>query len=177
MLPVYTRKAREHHNLADHVLAEGVEMSPCSNCECHNTACIVSEESSRCRECIHCSVKCDSIHPSDWDALKQEEARLDHERLLTIQIASENLAHAQCLEKQCASLRKRGGEMLRQGLRSIDELDAAEERERQERETQGPTATSESFLLSTEGLDVLEHPNLWSWNDTSRGTHSASQGN
>ena len=27
MLPVHTRKAKEHHNLTDHVLAEGVKMS------------------------------------------------------------------------------------------------------------------------------------------------------
>src|SRR5436190_12997173 len=104
MLPVHTRKAKEHHNLTDHVLAEGVEMPPCSNCEHCNTACIVSEGSSHCGECIHHSVKCDSIHPLDWDALKHEEAHLDHEQLLTIQIASENLACAQHLETQHASL-------------------------------------------------------------------------
>ena len=186
MLPVHTRKAKERHNLADHVLAEGVEMPPCSNCECHNTACIVSEGSSHCGECIHCSVKCDSIHPSDWDALKHEEACLDHEWLLAIQIASENLACAQCLETQHASLHKHGGEMLCEGLKSIDELDAAEEWERQEQETQRQamlglpqhaTAPNASLLLTTEELAVLEHPDLWPWNDTGKGTHSASQGN
>ena len=148
-------------------------MPPCLNCECRNTACIVSEGSSHCGECIHHSVKCDSIHPSDWDALQHEEACLDHEQLLAIQIASENLAHAQCLETQHASLHKHGGEMLWQGLKSIDELEAAEVEERQEQETQRQavlglhqhaTVTSESLLLSTEDLAVLEHLDFWPWN-------------
>ena len=68
----------------------------------------------------------------------------------------------------------------------IDELDAAEEWERQEQETQRQaalglhqhaTVTSESLLLSTEDLAVLEHLDLWPWNGTGEGMHSALQGN
>ncbi|RFU26103.1 hypothetical protein B7463_g10235, partial [Scytalidium lignicola] len=46
---------------------------------------------------------------------------------------AENAARLACLHKQKKFLRQRTGEMICRGLSSLDELNAAEEKERQEK--------------------------------------------
>jgi len=118
-------KAKQKNALADKIQRTGIEMSPCSRCERLSLCCIVATDTSRCGECVGSKQKCDVAGPSlsDWKSLEREERRLDDER-------RETLAKLLRLDLQQRSLRTRGREMLRRGLKSLDELDAAEEAER-----------------------------------------------
>ncbi|OBT70528.1 hypothetical protein VF21_10439, partial [Pseudogymnoascus sp. 05NY08] len=60
-------------------------------------------------------------HP-DWVKLEREEDRLDREE-------EETLSKLLRLRKQKRLIRTRGKDMLRRGLKTLDELDAAEEAE------------------------------------------------
>jgi hypothetical protein len=78
---------------------------------------------------------------ADWERLKKEEERLEREQelaelsvLQAHQAAIEGLARSQRLKKQRAMLRERGAEMLRRGLKTLDELDTLEQLEREERD-------------------------------------------
>lgn len=79
-------------------------------------------------------------HP-DWVKLEREEERLDREE-------EETLSKLLRLRKQKRLIRTRGKDMLRRGLKTLDELDAAEEAERaaveQPAETAPPVSDSNS---------------------------------
>ena len=138
------RKKREQFALGNHIARVGVEMSPCSFCERNGKKCVVvPSERPRCAECVRIGKKCDveGIPASDWAAVEREEFRLDSAEML----AEDTLRKAQAemneavnrlsrLRKQKQFLRRRAADMLRRGLRTMDELDAAEEEERLERE-------------------------------------------
>ena len=125
-------------------------MSPCSLCSKHDRKCIVSDDGSRCSECTRRGKKCDAKGPSlaDWEALDREENRLRREREETSTLLMESVtktsallmesvtkvqeaaAKLQRLEKTQRLWKTRAKEMLRRGLKTMDELDAAEEAER-----------------------------------------------
>jgi len=129
--------------------------------------CVVSADSDRCAECIRAggNVSCDVWGPSkgDWERLEGAERRLvaegdaalkEQQGLLSL-LASVS-AKLQRIEKQKKMFRARAADMLRRGLRSLDELDTAEEMERVAAEKEGsvgPPRTSEPIDLSDPGLD------------------------
>ncbi|RAL67223.1 hypothetical protein DID88_007998 [Monilinia fructigena] len=80
-------------------------------------------------ECIRSSKKCDVQGPSesDWESLSRQKERLDQEE-------EDAMAKILRLRKQKSFLLKRESEMLRRGLRALDELVEAEEKERLEKE-------------------------------------------
>ncbi|TVY12487.1 hypothetical protein LARI1_G009615 [Lachnellula arida] len=103
-------------------------MASCSYCEKHLRKCIVSKEnSSRCGECTRRGQKCDVRGPSSFDiaSLLREQDRLDQEE----EEATSKLLR---LQKQKKFLRVRASEMIRRGLKTLDELDAVEESEQKE---------------------------------------------
>ena len=124
--------------LGDRIDRDGIEMFPCTNCEKHNRSCVVAEgsNSKRCGECVRRGVKCDveGIPVRDWETLEREEERLRLEKEITLQAVQAGLARMARLEKQQDHLKRRGAEMLRRGLKTLDELEAQEEKEKQERE-------------------------------------------
>ena len=134
---IRSTKYRERIELACWTKNSSYEMPPCSFYERNNRKCFVSEESTCCGECIHRGTHCDRDGPSvgDWSSLEREEERLCEVKALALQAVSENAARAQRADKQLEFLRAKGKEMLRRGLQTLDELDGAEEREQQERET------------------------------------------
>jgi hypothetical protein len=135
MPPDRTRKTAERKALAKRIEIEGVEMSPCTHCEKHGRKCIVSpdDDKSRCSECVWRGIKCDveGIPVRDWAALEREEERIRSARQAAVELMAITSARLARLEKQQEFLRKRGRDMLRRGLQTLDELDTVEEEERQ----------------------------------------------
>jgi len=150
MPPIRSPKLKERQKLADEIQKLGIEMSPCSLCSKHDRKCIISDDGSRCSECTRRGKKCDAKGPSlaDWEALDREENRLRREREETSTLLMESVAKTsallmesvtkvqeaaaklQRLEKTQRLWKTRAKEMLRRGLKTMDELDAAEEAER-----------------------------------------------
>ena len=129
MPPVRSKKYRERIELALLIESLGIEMIlPCTYCEKHCRPCVVAtEKSSRCNECVRRGNKCDVQGPSSSSlaSLLREQERLDKEE-------EETTSKLLRLQRQKRFLRQRASEMLRRGLNSLDELDAAEEKERLE---------------------------------------------
>jgi hypothetical protein len=112
-------------------------MAPCSRCERNGLECRTLPESKRCGECVKSGyMKCDvsGLSPHEWDLLTQEEARLEAEEEAAAVAEQEAFRRRMDIRKRQKELRERGSEMLRRGLRTLDELDAVEERERLEKE-------------------------------------------
>lgn len=134
MPPERSRKYRERLVLAQQIELSGIEMPDCTNCASHHRRCVVSSQSTRCAECVRRGVRCDVGVPSvgDWAAIEREEARL---KKLEDE-AMEAIMRLPRIQKQKEFLRKRAAEMLRRGLKTLDELDAADaaDKERLEQE-------------------------------------------
>jgi adenine-specific DNA glycosylase len=134
-------------------------MSPCSLCEKTNRTCLVSEGSSRCSECVRRGQKYDveGIPAGDWLSLEREEERLNAEEAKATATMIKTLARLARLQKQKRLLRSRARDMLRRGLKTLDELDEAEEKERLEAEAQAQLDVAmrnpTSDLFSDLGLD------------------------
>ena len=139
----------------------GIEMLPCSFCERNDKKCIASGEgSTRCSECARSGKKCDveGIPVDDWESLEREEQRIEYEREAT-------LAKLLRLDKQQRFLKRRGREMLKRGLKSLDELDAVEEKERNEAKAEAAHSsdhTTPTASASESALSILEmSPSSW----------------
>src|SRR5271166_6090664 len=139
MPPIRSPKLKERQKLADEIQRLRIEMSPCSLCSKHDRKCIISDDGSRCSECTRRGKKCDAKGPSlaDWEALDREENRLRREREETSTLLMESVtklqeaaAKLQRLKKTQRLWKTRAREMLRRGLKTMDELDAAEAAER-----------------------------------------------
>jgi len=127
---VRSTKIKERVELADRINDIGSEMSPCTNCEKRGRKCVAATmESRRCSECVRRGLKCDVDGPSagDWAAIRREEDRLATE-------LKETLSKQLRIMKQQELLRSRASDMLRRGLKTLDELDEAEDREQKEAE-------------------------------------------
>jgi len=139
-----------------------VDMIPCSYCEKHDKKCVVAEESKKCSECVSKGRKCDVVGPSprDWQSLEAEERRLEEEALRSAARIAEESARLTRLHKQQKQLRSRAKDMLRRGLKTLDELDEAERKEREEQER----VRAEQAATAAPG-PVLYHydPNLEDW--------------
>jgi hypothetical protein len=122
----------------------GIEMFPCSYCKKFNRECVVSSEESskRCSEYVALGRCCDveGIPVRNWTTLQKEEDRLHSKRNTAFQQMEEaqhafaqaqatNIAKICQLEKQQEFLQRRGKEMLRYGLQTLDELEAQEEKD------------------------------------------------
>jgi len=139
MPPIRSPKLKERQKLADEIQKLGIEMSPCSLCSKHDRKCIISDDGSRCSECTRRGKKCDAKGPSlaDWEALDREENRLRREEEETSTLLMESVTKVQEAAAKLQRLKKtqrlwktRAREMLRRGLKTMDELDAAEAAER-----------------------------------------------
>lgn len=117
-------------NLALKVERLGDEMSPCSFCVRNKRRCVAaSSQSSRCSECCRAGrMKCDYTEklPSvnDWASIDRQRQKLRAEE-------EEAMSKILRLRQQQRFLDEKEKEMLKRGLATLDELDAAEEAERQ----------------------------------------------
>ena len=152
-------KKREQCALGNRIARFGVEMMPCSFCAKNKKTCLVaSSESKRCSECARLGRRCDveGIPIRDWDTLEQEESRLDSAEMMAEdalrraqQQAAEALNRLSRLRKQKQFVRRRAAEMLRRGLKTMDELEAAEDKEK---------LASEGASSNTPAADLPEDP-------------------
>jgi hypothetical protein len=183
------KKRKESEALASRIERTGFEMFPCSGCERRNTKCVVSdkENSGRCSECVLRGDRCDveGIPIGEWRSLEREETRLELEKERALQLIAENTARVLRLERQQKFLKSKGKDMVRRGLKTLDELEEAEERERQmetERaaveaaatQVHGQAAVADPFA----GIEIpLLPPEVWANWDFAGETPQASQGN
>jgi hypothetical protein len=154
------KKRKERELLSNRIKQFGYVMpsdSSCSACSKHGRACVVlPRDSGRCAECVWRGFSCDAVArgvtESDWSALEKEEQRIRSEK-------KETLAKLLRLERQEEFLRERGMKMLRRGLKTLDELDEAEAREKVETErvdTEEATTESEPVPLDSDLTAAIE---------------------
>ena len=144
-------------------------MPPCDRCVKENLKCVQSLHSRSCSACKRINARCSAVPPTpgEWARLERDEARIDRElqdtrdrqASLVQEFSSDQarlaqsfttelqktLARQQRLEKQRASLKTKGGEMLRRGLNSLDELEAIEALEAATRSS--PSTSSDQIAL------------------------------
>ena len=186
MPPIRSRKYKERVELALLIEACGITMPSCTYCEKHSRRCILSKENSiRCSECIRRGQKCDISGPSAGDMMSiiREQERLDQEREAT-------LSKLLRLDKQQRFLRNRASEMIRRGLKTMDELEEVEGRERLENErvekekemasasVAGPSDDSFAFDSSLDPsiLASMDSPSFWANSGISGEMPPTSQG-
>ena len=187
------QRTQNYKHLSAIALICGIEMSPCSYCvkrserEKRQIRCVVSkDDSSRCVGCIENKKGgCDVSGPSDhaMKKLLDENDRLDREE-------EETLSKLLRLRRQRREFSTRARDMLRRGLKTLDELDEAEEKERLAKEEEvrrlaaagspvssGTILSEEVDLAAILGLNDFEpDPSFWATVDFDGGTRQASQG-
>jgi hypothetical protein len=155
-------KYKEHDRLACRVELLNLEMIPCSFCKKHNMKYIAAPESSRCSEYVCRGRKYDieGIPIGDWDFLEREEEHLRIEKEITFQAIQAGLACMQRLEKQQQFLKKKGTDILKQGLQTLDKLDEVEAREKEEKEAQERAAVNSAAPADPSWLEPLSDEQL-----------------
>jgi hypothetical protein len=180
MPPELSRKRCEQFALAARIAKEGIEMLACSFCRKNGKLCVVSSESTRCSECVRIGKRCDVAGPSvsDWKSLEAAEEKLELEAEKAEAAMAEAAARLARLRKQRRFLKKRGAEMLRRGLSSMDELEAVEEREQLEGTTIAAASSAvPDFSFVEEPLPDFSDAAFWESLGFAGGTPQASQGN
>jgi hypothetical protein len=155
-----TKKFRERKALALRIKCTSFEMFPCSGCEKNNTKYVVSdkENSGRCSECVLCKARCNvkGILVGKWQSLKAKEGRLEREREAALLFAKQSISCARRLEKQMKFLKSKGKDIVRCGLKTMDKLDEAEEKEKQIESEQAATAA----MLSNSPIPCAPAPGV-----------------
>ncbi|CAG8971363.1 hypothetical protein HYALB_00006912 [Hymenoscyphus albidus] len=131
------QKYKQRILLFEAIQSYGSKIMPCSNCRRYNRKCFVlNNKSQKCGECVRRGVRCDALQSAndDLQSIRLEEERLKFERDMAFEAAMAGLARVRELEQRQQELRERGIDMVRRGLRTLDELDVAEEKERKEKE-------------------------------------------
>jgi hypothetical protein len=67
----------------------------------------------------------------EWRSLELETDRLEQEGAMALRAIQENSARLARIEKQKQLLKSKGKDMVRRGLKTLDELEEAEEKEKQ----------------------------------------------
>lgn len=162
------------------------EMAPCGFCQSRGRRCIVSSsDAKRCSECCRAGrPKCDfkSKLPTlgDWASLDRQRQKLRDEE-------EEAMAKILRLRKQQRLLDEREKAMIERGLSTLDELDKAEEEEKQKeaaelarQEATAQALNEASDFLSDPGVDPHAFVGLpdsfWAGLGFVDGTPQASQG-
>jgi hypothetical protein len=138
MLVVYThlaKKRKKSKTLASRIKCTSFEMFLCSNCERGNKRCLVSdkENSSCCFECVLQGASCnvEGVLVSKWRTLEAKEACIKAKKETAFQLVCENMSCIKRLEKQQEFLKSKGKDIVCYSLKTLDELEEVEEKERQ----------------------------------------------
>lgn len=128
-----SKETRRRKALIDTIELRGYDAKMyCSFCTVNGRRCIMSTSHSRCSECVRLGrSKCDGKPEflDGWEALTKQEERLREEE-------EEAMAKILRLRKQQKFLQRRRNDMMARGLRSLQELDEAEEKEREKEEAE-----------------------------------------
>jgi hypothetical protein len=137
------KKRKESEALASRIKRSGFEMFPCSNCERENKRCLVSdrENSGRYSEYVLQKASCnvEGILVSEWQSLKVEEERLQHESEAAMRAVCKNMSCLKRFKKQKKFLKSKGKDMVRRSLKTLDKLEEVEEKEKQMEEERAAT--------------------------------------
>jgi hypothetical protein len=134
-------KYKEQEVLAYRVELSGLEIIPCSFCKKYKKKYVVAQNSKKYTEyiCRGRKYNTEGIPLGNWASLDREEACLKQEKdlaaaeiLAAYQAAALGIACLQYLEKQQEFLRRKGADMLCYSLTTIDKLDAAEAKKKEE---------------------------------------------
>jgi hypothetical protein len=152
---------RNNRRLANRIELRGVTMPSCGHCQKHSLVCVVSVDSNSCSNCVRRQRKnCDAKEISEgaFLVLDRERERLDaawasaqSQALLAAQSQQQAWAKMARVEKLKGLLAVREGELIRRGVKTIEELEKLEEEERLEKERAGATAKSVSDRHSESG--------------------------
>lgn len=135
-LDLKSRQTRARLALAADVESRGsVTEMPCTRCFRNNLACIMSEGSSRCSECIRVARSCDGTFvASSLTKLAQQQKKLEDEEqeaeeaLFLIQTQlSTALNRLARLRRMKKVVKEKRSEAFRRGMKELDEVDAAEQ--------------------------------------------------
>lgn len=120
--------------------------------------------SNRCGRCVKLGETCDVAGPSEkeWDRVESEQTRLRNEEdkafeeeTAAYKRAHEMYAKRMRLRKQGELLKRREGDMLRRGLKNVEELEALDKSERQGSIT-SPSTADFSSSAAAESLPSTE---------------------
>ena len=102
-------------------------MRPCDRCINHAKECRISEESSRCSECLLSNVPCSLyVSDADWDRIDRDQVKLK-KRLETLYAEQSSLfAKEAKLSAKLSSVKRRGREMFTRELANINKLEVEE---------------------------------------------------
>ncbi|KAM0301109.1 hypothetical protein ACHAO8_011628 [Botrytis cinerea] len=123
--------SRDTTRLSQHIERTGTECEPCDCCSRAERLCIVNTDLSlRCAGCVYSKkgrYRAGPAMPTIYESIEQQQERLRQQE-------EEAMAKILRLRKQQEFLRNREKEMIRRDLRTLEELDLAEENERLEKE-------------------------------------------
>jgi hypothetical protein len=133
----------ERHATASLIERLGVEMVHCTRCLDNDLSCIVDRSrSSRCSECLRSGKECDvaDLSPEAVQRLLARRQRLKTDLLEAksrqerqFQAFLVSKSEVERLEKRTAQLESRGAELIRRGLRSVEEMEEEDRRNREAR--------------------------------------------
>jgi hypothetical protein len=137
-------------------------MSPCSYCKKQELKYVVSPDSLKCSKYIRLKRKYDVEGPSasDWRAIDTLKERLERKTEETLQVIVAVAAKLACLQKQQRLLRTCTQEMLKQGFKTLDKLEEAEAKGKEEREAQKHAAVNSVALADPSWFEPLSEEQL-----------------
>jgi hypothetical protein len=140
----------------------GLEMAPCLYCESCSLKYIVGPDSSWCSEyiCLKRKYNVEGPSASNWQAIDILKEHLEKETEETAQTIVAVAAKLACLQKQQQLLYTRAQDMLKYSLKTLDKLDEAEAKEKEEREVQEHAAISSAALAEPSWLKPLSEKQL-----------------
>jgi hypothetical protein len=133
-----SRKSIQRDNLYRLIVATGFDVMPCSFCSSRHLKCRMTEEHSRCAECVRRGRSCDAAGVplvsvnriiDEKRRIEREEEEVESELLHLQQQVAERFARLARLRRQRKTIVSKGHEMVRRGLRSLDSLEEAEREE------------------------------------------------
>ena len=165
-----SRKRKERSSLAQRISQRitntGFEILSYSRCKAAGHTCMVSSaESRRYADYVRLGKSCDIEAPSSaqWETLEKAKNKLEAiteaaemEFVTVSAVAAEISARLARLRRQRKLLKRRGAEILRRGVSSLDELEALEEQEADaNRVVESPAVPSGSQLSFPQLFDQI----------------------
>lgn len=157
-----SRKSVQRAALASLIEETGTEVMPCTNCFRRKKVCRISEDSSRCSECVKIGRSCDGTSVASsrmspyWDVLlsaniftvkqsMREKRRLDSELARSELELQEALARVTRLRRQRDAVQSRTRELFNRGMRDLDESDGVRSQEEAILDEQQAIGTAQSL--------------------------------
>ncbi|RYP62833.1 hypothetical protein DL771_009554 [Monosporascus sp. 5C6A] len=163
--PVSKEKTAQRDSLLSAVLANPVDMAPCSFCESRKLECKLSEnDSSRCSSCIrynqaNCDVK--GLSPEQLQRVAAQHRRLELELEAAEEEADQVNARLRRLRKQKRMWYEKMMKAVTRGIDNLKELERLEREEAGEQDEGPVTGTQSSDRVDWSTVDAV--PDDFNW--------------